>query len=82
MLCGVFDLDEHTARDAMTPRKDIVALSTTATITETLSLFKEDSHARYPVHDGYPDNVVGVVAMKEIITKLANTGEFPLICPA
>ena len=77
MLRGVFDLDEHIARDAMTPLTDITALPSTATVSETMRLFKENSHARYPVYEEYPDNVVGVIAMKELMTKLADTEGIP-----
>ena len=70
MLRGVFDLDEHTARDAMVPRTELLALPVTATVKSALKLFKDVRRARYPVFDGSPDNIVGVVAMKELLNHL------------
>lgn len=75
MLRGVFDLDEHTARDAMVPRTELLALPVTATVKDALKLFKDVRRARYPVYDGSPDNVVGVVAMKELLNHLGKDDE-------
>ncbi len=70
MLRGVFDLDEHTARDAMVPRTELLALPVQASVKDALKLFKDVRRARYPVYDGSPDNIVGIVAMKELLNHL------------
>ena len=72
MLRGVFDLDEHTARDAMVPRTEIEAVEHTATVTDLLKLFKEQLRERYPVYETSLDNMVGIVSMKELLNRLAN----------
>ncbi|TNF94306.1 MAG: HlyC/CorC family transporter, partial [Gammaproteobacteria bacterium] len=71
MLRGVFDLDEHTARDAMIPRTEVDAVAQTATIADVLELFKEDLRERYPVYETSLDNIVGVVSMKQVLNRLA-----------
>lgn len=71
MLRGVFDLDEHTARDAMVPRTEIEAVANTATVADILDLFKQKLRERYPVYKGSRDNIVGVVSVKQILNKLA-----------
>jgi CBS domain containing-hemolysin-like protein len=72
MLRGVFDLDEHTARDAMVPRTEVEAVVHTATVTDLLKLFKEQLRERYPVYQTSLDNIVGIVSMKELLNRLAN----------
>jgi len=75
MLRGVFDLDDHTARDAMVPRTELITLSSSSTVGDALQLFKEERRARFPVHDRSLDNIVGIVAMKELLKDIASTTE-------
>jgi CBS domain containing-hemolysin-like protein len=72
MLRGVFDLDDHTARDAMVPRTEVEAVEHTDTVTDLLRLFKEQLRERYPVFETSLDNIIGVVSMKELLNRLAN----------
>jgi CBS domain containing-hemolysin-like protein len=71
MLRGVFDLDDHTARDAMVPRTEMEAVAHDATVADLLKLFKEELRERYPVYRTSLDNIVGVVSMKELLHRLA-----------
>ncbi len=75
MIRGVFDLDEQQVRDAMVPRTDITAMSKDATVAEALNMFKEGRHARYPVYDGSLDDMVGMIAIKELLSSLADTDD-------
>ncbi len=72
MLRGVFDLDEHTARDAMIPRTEVDAVEHTATVADVLTLFKEELRERYPVYETSLDNMVGIVSMKQVLNKIAS----------
>ncbi len=74
MIRGVFDLDEHRVRDAMVPRTDISAVSTEAKVGDVLKLFHEGHHARYPVYEGHIDNMIGVVAIKDLLLTVAEEG--------
>ncbi|PUB90085.1 MAG: hypothetical protein DBP01_08710 [gamma proteobacterium symbiont of Ctena orbiculata] len=76
MLRGVFDLDDHTARDAMIPRTEVDGVPNTATVADVLDLFKEELRERYPVYETSLDNIVGIVSMKELLNRLA-TAESP-----
>jgi len=72
MLRGVFDLDDHTARDAMVPRTEILALAHDGTVADTLNLFRTERRDRYPVYKTSVDNIVGVVPMKKLLDGLAS----------
>ncbi|MBF0358409.1 MAG: HlyC/CorC family transporter [Magnetococcales bacterium] len=75
MIRGVFDLDEHTVRDAMIPRTDILAISSDSNLADVLKFFKKTRHARFPVFDGDLDHIVGIVAMKEVLSLVAESND-------
>lgn len=71
MLRGVFDLDEHTARDAMVPRTEVDAIPHTAVVADVLALFKEELRERYPVYETTMDNIIGIVSVKQLLNSMA-----------
>jgi putative hemolysin len=72
MLRGVFDLDDHTARDAMIPRTEMDAVEDTATVADVLALYKEDLRERYPIYQTTVDNIIGMVSMKQVLNTIAS----------
>jgi CBS domain containing-hemolysin-like protein len=73
MIRGVFELDEQTVRDAMIPRTQIRALSQNETLANALRFFRDIPHARFPVYDESLDRITGVVAIKELLTVMAES---------
>jgi len=71
MLRGVFDLDDHTARDAMIPRTEVEGVPHTSTVADVLRLFREELRERYPVYETSLDNIIGVVSMKQLLSQMA-----------
>jgi CBS domain containing-hemolysin-like protein len=71
MIRGVFELDEQTVRDAMVPRTQIRALEQDATLGDALRYFRDIPHARFPVYVDSLDRITGVVAIKELLTYVA-----------
>jgi CBS domain containing-hemolysin-like protein len=67
LIEGVFEFSEKNAREVMTPRTDIVALPSDATLEETLALVDERGFSRYPVYDETIDNIVGLVLAKDLL---------------
>ncbi|HEX7746241.1 MAG TPA: hemolysin family protein [Micromonosporaceae bacterium] len=55
------------AAEAMTPRVDVVALRTTATVAELLAIAKETGHTRFPVYQETLDLVTGVAAVPDAL---------------
>ncbi|MEO5339067.1 MAG: hemolysin family protein [Magnetococcus sp. MYC-9] len=72
MIHSVIDFGGRTVRAAMVPRTDILAFSKETTLTEALGRFRELPHARYPVYENSLDNILGYVAMKELLSILAD----------
>jgi CBS domain containing-hemolysin-like protein len=71
MLQKVFQFGDRQVREAMIPRPDVVGIEDRATIQDLLKLFVEASHARFPVYDEDLDNIVGIVAIKDVLKALA-----------
>src|SRR5690554_2400691 len=64
MLLSLFHFRDTLAREVMTPRRDIVALSVTASLDETLALINEEGQSRIPVYRDAIDDVIGVLLVK------------------
>jgi CBS domain containing-hemolysin-like protein len=71
MLVGVLELREVDAEMVMTPRIDLVAVPTTASIAEVLAAASSSGHTRLPVFDGDIDHVVGIVHVKDLLLATA-----------
>ncbi|MBK6886902.1 MAG: HlyC/CorC family transporter [Tetrasphaera sp.] len=71
MIRGVFELDEQSVRDAMVPRTQIRALAEDTTLGDALRYFRDIPHARFPVYVDSLDKITGVVAIKELLTYVA-----------
>jgi putative hemolysin len=67
MLLGLFHFRDTLAREVMTPRRDIVALPITASLTQTLELITEAGHSRIPVYRDAIDDVVGILLVKDLL---------------
>ncbi len=74
MLVGLFALARTTVAEVMTPRIDMVAVDAGADPEEVVATLRRAEHARLPVFDGHPDNVVGVLYAKDVLGRLAPRG--------
>ena len=63
----VLDLDDLSAREIMKPRRDIVSVSSTATLDQVLETMVESQHSRLPVWEEEPEHMVGVVFFKDML---------------
>lgn len=73
MIHSVMDFGGRSVRAAMVPRTDILAFTQDTTLAEALGKFRELPHARYPVYENNLDNILGYVAMKELLSVLAGS---------
>lgn len=71
MLQKVFRFGERQVREVMIPRPEVVGIEASATVRDLLAMFAEHSHARFPVFVDELDNVVGIVAIKDVLLALA-----------
>jgi len=78
MIEGVMDLREMTAEQIMTPRTDLVCLPASATAQDAIERSQERGLSRLPVYRETPDDVIGVLYMKDLLPYLGR-GESPSI---
>lgn len=67
MMRGVLDLSEQTVRELMSPRTDITAVSTDASIGDVLRVVNDSGFSRIPLYAEDIDHVVGVVYAKDLL---------------
>ncbi len=67
MIKGIIDLREGTAEEIMTPRTDLVALSISASLEDAIEKSQDRGLARLPVYGDTPDEIVGVLYMKDLL---------------
>jgi CBS domain containing-hemolysin-like protein len=70
MIHGVIDFEETRVYEIMVPRVDMVALETTDTIGAAIEVFIQHGHSRLPVYDDSPDNIVGILYVKDTLKHL------------
>lgn len=66
LIDRVFDLGDRYVDEIYVPRPDIVAVPATATVRETLDTAISSGHRRIPIYAGDLDEIVGVVAIRDL----------------
>ncbi|MFN2167068.1 MAG: hemolysin family protein, partial [Anaerolineae bacterium] len=72
MLQRVFQFADRQVHEAMIPRPDVVGVECGSTVHDLLAVFSEASHARFPVYEDDLDNVIGIIAIKDVLRALAD----------
>lgn len=68
MIANIFELDDKTAEDVMTHRKNLVALDGSLTLREALDfILKEGKNSRYPVYREEIDDIIGILHMRDAV---------------
>lgn len=67
LLRNLADFRETMVREVMTPRPDIVAIESTATLEQLQTLFREQQYSRIVVFKETLDNVLGFVNAKDLL---------------
>lgn len=75
MINSIFQFDDTTVSDVMTPRPDMVMLSLDCSFEETLKIIIDEKYSRIPVYEDNIDNIVGVLYTKDIIDYMAFNSE-------
>ena len=67
LLQSIVDFTETVVREVMTPRPDIVAIRSDATLQQLREVFREEQYSRMPVYRDTLDNVIGIVYVKDLV---------------
>jgi len=71
MMNRVMRLGDRTADSLMTPRNRIAWLDTQATLERNLEIMREHEFSRYPVYRDNDQEIVGVLELKSLATRMA-----------
>jgi len=74
MVKSVLEFSDTKVREIMTPRSQIIALPETATIKETKDLMVRTKHSRIPVYRDNLDNIVGIIYVRNLLTRIEEKG--------
>lgn len=85
----VFALGDRKVSELMTHRTDLVLFDINDELTVVKQKALQEAHSVYPVYDKSPDNIMGIVSVKDIFPqdfagagfKLANFLKMPLLVP-
>jgi len=67
MLTAVFDFGELTAREAMVPRTEMVAIRADAPLHELIYLAIQHPLSKFPVYEGDLDHILGLAHVKDLV---------------
>ncbi|HWP96716.1 MAG TPA: hemolysin family protein [Syntrophomonadaceae bacterium] len=66
LLQNVFRFEERVAEEIMVPRPDVVFLDTKLSLEQNLERVQETGHTRFPLIEGNPDEVIGLINIKDL----------------
>lgn len=78
MMFGILDLEKATVEDIMVPRSEIVAIDLDDDWVEILGQLKSCRHTRLPCYRSNPDNMIGLLHMRNLTRLALNTDDFEL----
>ncbi len=67
MIAGVMRLGDRPVRQVMTPRFDVDVIDLSDSPSQIISQVRASQHSRFPVHEGNPDEVIGILWVKDIL---------------
>jgi CBS domain containing-hemolysin-like protein len=86
LIQNIIEFGETRAAEVMTPRTDIVALASTATVREARDVMVDSKYSRLPVYREQIEDVVGLIYVRDLLTYWAESREDesiePLLRPA
>lgn len=66
IMTGIMRLADRPVRELMTPRTELDTIDRRASEADVRAAIKDSPHSLLPVADGSPDNIVGVVKVRDI----------------
>ena len=67
MIRGIFDLQDMSVKEIMTPRVDMIAIPLSSSIEEARNTFVSSGHSRIPVYGRSIDEIRGIIYAKDFL---------------
>ena len=68
MLNNIFEFDDITASEIMTPRTDMIAIEVSDPLSEAVELAIENGYSRLPVYEEDVDHIIGILYIKDLLS--------------
>ncbi|MBQ1448430.1 MAG: HlyC/CorC family transporter [Erysipelotrichaceae bacterium] len=65
LVTNAIEFNDLEVRDILTPRVDVIAVSTDESFENILKIFNDNNYSRVPVYEGSIDNIVGILHDKD-----------------
>jgi gliding motility-associated protein GldE len=76
ILKGIVKFGNIDAHTIMTPRMDVESVEIGTSLSELFAVIKESGYSRIPVYDDTPDNITGILYIKDLLPYIDETDEF------
>lgn len=70
MLQNIFRMENTHVKEILIPNSDIVSVDINNDIAVLLALFKNYKYSRFPVFEGNPENIIGILYQKDLFLQL------------
>ena len=67
MIQSIFEFKDTIVREVMVPRTEMLAVSSDVSIQDIIDLTLAHGHSRLPIYQGNPDNIVGMLHVKDLL---------------
>ncbi len=67
MVNNIFEFDDTTAAEIMTPRTDVTAVDVEDPVSEALTACVENGYSRLPVYEEDVDHIIGILYIKDLL---------------
>ncbi|MEG2290189.1 MAG: hemolysin family protein [Clostridium sp.] len=74
MIDGIIEFDDKIAKEIMTPRTETFVLEVTASIKDNINTILQEGFSRIPIYDDDVDNIVGILHIKDLFSKIILNG--------
>jgi len=67
LINSIFDFRETIASEIMTPSAEMVCADLNTSVPELIRLINEEGYTRIPIYQGTPDQIVGILHVKDLL---------------
>jgi len=71
MIHRAFEFPDRPVRDVMQPRTEISFIEEGTILADFLKIYSEHPHSRFPIYHDLPDNVIGMLTVKDVLMAMA-----------
>ncbi|HKL61126.1 MAG TPA: hemolysin family protein [Acholeplasma sp.] len=74
MISSIFEFNDITAQEIMTPRTEVYMMDINDFCEETIDEMINENYSRVPVYDDSPDDIVGIIYIKNVLREARKVG--------